>query len=463
MEQASDELGSADRKEPFRLLPYVWLVLGVAALAYVSNTYGKEILSALSHLEEAPSAPILETVALIAVCSFISFYATRGTPIPSFVVAIALGIAGHELLAPVVADRLLLSSLVTGLAALILFGGGLEMPLTSFMRLFVKVALLAVPGVLITGVALSFVVAGAGAVSGFALSSTVIILLGAILASTDPAAIIPVLQGVRFKRREPKDIVIAESALNDVVGALLTTVFLSIPLAGLGIVAAYRGLASIETAEFLGYELLYGVVFGIAGYLLLAFLSQIKRRHTEAYGADQLFFLGAPFIAFVGAAAFHGSGFLAAFIAGLLFHAREHLRGIEHFFNQVIDGVAKPIIFLLVGALVDINSLITYAPVGIAVGLIFMFVLRPVMVFLMLGLYTLIPNSSIGLSRNELLFISFVRETGAIPAVLLVTAVSTLTTPVDGLVEIGMWVILLTLVIQPPLTPFVARKLGVAE
>ncbi len=55
------------------------------------------------------------------------------------------------------------------------------------------------------------------------------------------------------------------------------------------------------------------------------------------------------------------------------------------------------------------------------------------------------------------------RETGAIPAVLLVTAVAHMTTPVEGLVEVGMWVILLTLVIAPPLTPWVARKLGVAE
>ncbi len=46
---------------------------------------------------------------------------------------------------------------------------------------------------------------------------------------------------------------------------------------------------------------------------------------------------------------------------------------------------------------------------------------------------------------------------------LLVTAVARLNTPVEGLVEIGMWVILLTLVLAPPLTPWVARKLGVAE
>jgi cell volume regulation protein A len=90
-----------------------------------------------------------------------------------------------------------------------------------------------------------------------------------------------------------------------------------------------------------------------------------------------------------------------------------------------------------------------------------MFILRPAMVFMMLGAYVLVPAAR-GLSIRELLFISFVRETGAIPAVLLVTAVARVTAPLNGLVEIGMWVILLTLVVAPPFTPFVARKLGVA-
>ena len=96
----------------------------------------------------------------------------------------------------------------------------------------------------------------------------------------------------------------------------------------------------------------------------------------------------------------------------------------------------------------DINALIDYAPISIAAALIFMFVIRPAMVFLMLGVYSLFPNSPRGLSRNELLFIAFVRETGAIPAVLLVTAIAHATVPLTGLVEIGMWVILITLVGQ---------------
>jgi NhaP-type Na+/H+ or K+/H+ antiporter len=443
--------------------PYIWLVLAVSTLAAVSYGLGDQILHRLSSLDDAPTAPVLAAFGLFALCSFASSYATRGTPLPSFVVAIALGIAGRTLFAPIVENTTALASLVTGSAAIILFSGGLEMPLRDFMRLFVKIALLAFPGVLLTGYAFSWVVGSVGNAIGFTIAPAVVILLGAILASTDPAAIIPVLQEVRFKRRDTKDIVVAESALNDVVGTLLTSAFFKLSLATLTVTAAYEALATVETYQFLAEQVGYGVLFGLGGYLLLWFLAKLKRSHSVRYGADQVYFLATPIIAFVGAAAFGGSGFLAAFIAGLIFHSEEHMREIEHFFYQVIDGLAKPVIFLLVGALVDVRALIAYAPLGIVAALIFMFVLRPAMVFITLGVYGLLPKSSGGLGVKELLFISFVRETGAIPAVLLVTAVARMPTEVNGLVEIGMWVILLTLIIAPPLTPYVARKLGVAE
>lgn len=111
----------------------------------------------------------------------------------------------------------------------------------------------------------------------------------------------------------------------------------------------------------------------------------------------------------------------------------------------------------------NVHALLAHAPVGIAAALVFMFVIRPAIVFVTLGIYGLLPKDRGGLSLQELLFISFVRETGAIPAVLLVTVVARITTPVNGLVEIGMWVILLTLIVAPPLTPYVARRLGVAD
>ncbi|HWA91432.1 MAG TPA: cation:proton antiporter [Rhizomicrobium sp.] len=449
--------------EPNKWLSYLWLMFAVAALGEVSEFFGDELLQLLTRLDDAPSVPVLAALSLFAFCSFASFYATRGTPLPSFVAAIALGIAGHKLFAPIVENPVALVSLVTASAAIILFSGGFEMALRDFLRLFIKIALLALPGVLLTGFVFSLVLQSLSTAFGLPLAMPVLILLGAILASTDPAAIIPVVRGLSFTPTATKDIVVAESALNDVAGALLTTVFLKLSLAGMTVAAAYQALAEPGTYRFLAEQAGFGALFGLGGWLLLWLLSRIKRAHSERYGADQVYFLAAPVVTYTAATVAGGSGFLAAFIAGLLFHSEEHMEEIERFFFQAIDGVAKPIIFLLVGALVDIHSLLAYAPIGIAAGLVFMFVIRPLMVFLMLGLYALFPNASRGLSARQLLFISFVRETGAIPAVLLITAVARMTGSADGLVEIGMWVILLTLVIAPPLTPFVARRLGVAQ
>jgi NhaP-type Na+/H+ and K+/H+ antiporter len=67
------------------------------------------------------------------------------------------------------------------------------------------------------------------------------------------------------------------------------------------------------------------------------------------------------------------------------------------------------------------------------------------------------------LTFQDLFFISFIRETGAIPAVLLVTIVSLQIPETKGLLEIGMWVILCTIIIAPPLTPKVAKLLKVVE
>ena len=462
----SDEMANAPVRQaraPSGPMAYLWLIVSIGLLAAISTNFGGEILRRLGEIEDAPTAPILASLVLFGLCSFASFYATWRTPLPSFLVAIALGMAGHTLFAPIVANRELLAALVTMSAAVILFGGGLEMPLRDFLRLLVKILLLAIPGVLISGYGLSWVVGATAPVLGFAIPGAVVILLGAILASTDPAAIIPLLENLRFRRRAAKDIVIAESALNDVVGTLLTSAFLKLPLSGITLTAAYRSLVSQDTAHFLGIQAGVGLLSGFGGFVLLRALSRMKRGHHATHGADDVFFLIIPIMAYLGAAVFGGSGFLAAFIAGLLFHAEEHMQRIEHFFFHVVDGVAKPVIFLLLGALVDLKALAAYAPEGITVALVFIFILRPLMVFLMLGAYTARGERHGGLSVKELLFISIVRETGAIPAVLLVTAVSVATTPMTGLVEIGMWVILLTLLLAPPFTPWVARKLGVAE
>ncbi len=183
--------------------------------------------------------------------------------------------------------------------------------------------------------------------------------------------------------------------------------------------------------------------------------------------ADIGFFIAIPIMAYAFAALFGGSGYLASFVAGLLVVLNERVHKTETFFNQLVEGIAKPTVFIILGALVDIQTLLEYSLFGVIAGLLFIFVIRPVSVFISLGGLQAFPK--IAFSMKELLFMSWVRETGVIPAVLLVqTAYSGLkavgsVTEANMLISIGMWVIMMTLIIQPPLTQMIARKLDVAE
>lgn len=399
----------------------------------------------------------------LCVLSFTIYHLSSNTLIPSFVIAIFFGVAAQPLFAPIIHERDVLGTIVGFGATLILFGGGLETPFQNFKRLFWKIFSLSFIGLVITAFLFSWSILWVGDIMGRHIPLSAAVLLGALLASTDPAAIIPILRSLRFKNRTTKDIIVSESALTDVTGTLLTVVFVSLLSAGVVSVDVARSYALLFTktsAIVLAKQILFGVMLGAAGYLFLRFLGRLKERHQEEYEADAAFFLFVPVVVFTLAVLLGGSGYLAAFTAGLLFVISKHLHQTERFFNHTIEGFLKPSIFLLLGALVDARGLLEYAPTGIAAALIFMCIIRPISVF-----SSLLPFSFLGkerLSIRELLFISFVRETGAIPAVLLVTIVSMGIPGTEPLVPIGMWVILGTLILQPPLTPLVARVLKIA-
>lgn len=195
------------------------------------------------------------------------------------------------------------------------------------------------------------------------------------------------------------------------------------------------------------------------GYGLIRLLARHKRNHEHTYAVDTALFSSIPIVVFGLAMLFHGSGYLAAFVAGLLAHMEPHLEKIQDFFNDTIDGFAKPIIFGLLGSLVELDGLMQYASIGLLAAAAFILVIRPAMVFLMLGGFGLARRMTFG----QLAFLSTVRETGAIPAVLLIS-VSALHIPnAPMIIAIGMWVILSTLILLPVFTPRFAKLTGVAE
>ncbi|MDD2797069.1 MAG: cation:proton antiporter [Bacteroidales bacterium] len=403
------------------------------------------------------------SVSFLLIAAFITLYAAVEVKLPGFVVAIFIGILSKPLFMPIIGDSDMLFIIISLGAALILFGGGLETEFRNFKKIFLKIFALAFPGVIITAFLFSISLLFVSAAVGMTISIATAVLLGALLSSTDPAAIIPVLKELKFKNGLTKDIVVSESAMNDVTGSLLTLVFISIALTvpNFTSVSSWFGtLFSEHGGEVLLKQFMFGVIFGFIGFLALYILKKIKIVYRKEFHGDIVFFIFVPIMIFTLSLLFEGSGFLAAFIAGLLFSMTDDLHLSEGFYVNVTDGFFKPIIFILLGALVDFNDLFNYAGIGLLISFVFMLILRPLVVFVTLGVFTKIGGNR--LTINELLFISFVRETGAIPAVMLVM-ISTKAIPgVEGLVPIGMWVILSTLIFQPLLTPWVCKKLKVA-
>jgi NhaP-type Na+/H+ or K+/H+ antiporter len=440
------------------------LLAGLFVFTWILSQYAQSFFyEMIPH--HTGSAALLITffeLILITVLGFFAYELAKPTVLPSFVVAIGLGMIARNDMAILVDRPDVLTVLTTLGATFILFGGGLDTPFVHFKKLVSPILAIAFLGTLITASLFTSVFTAVSSAFDFPTSFGAAVLLGSALASTDPAAIIPSLKSLVFLRPRVKHIAVSESAINDVVGTVLTGVFLTIfsgTFAGSSIANVYGKLLTPETGLMVIHELFIGCAVGIAGFLILHLWSKWKASTAAGGDADSALFLAIPLFCYTVAVLLEGSGFLAVFIAGLLFQLEEHMAHVEHYFNHTIEGFMKPLIFLLLGATVNPSTLLATAPLGIAVGLLFMFVIRPVAVFM-----TLFPfmHGRHGMTFSELLFLSFVRETGVIPAVLLISLGSSGIPGTADIVPIGLWVILLTLIIQPPLTPYVAKKLGIA-
>ncbi|MEK9157135.1 MAG: hypothetical protein AAB448_03345, partial [Patescibacteria group bacterium] len=108
-------------------LPSLRLLLSLIAVLLVSRL-SPAILGLFEHSSEAELLMTFFSIALIFSLSFGIFYLSRGTPLPSFVIAIFFGMAAQPFLAPVIHNQAVLGALVGFGATLILFGGGLETP-----------------------------------------------------------------------------------------------------------------------------------------------------------------------------------------------------------------------------------------------------------------------------------------------------------------------------------------------
>ncbi len=339
----------------------------------------------------------------------------------------------------------------------ILFDGGATVRLAVLKQTMITLVVIATLGVVITGV-----ITGYTAFYAFqdaALPLVIAMLLGFTVASTDPAALVPIFKQVPIKDRVAQT-VMSESAFNDAMGAIMVFAVLSVAVGG--------GEFSVGSALFgvvkeAGIGLLVG---GILGYLALVLIAHEKydflREHLP------LVTLMAVIASYMGAVGAHGSGYMAVFVFGLMIgnretfgfqleHQEEH--GLEDFIVTTAL-IMRMFIFILLGSQVDFAVLSQYGVAGGIVVAVFMLIARPLTVF---ACAAWDPRAK--WSKNELLFMCWTRETGVIPAALAgILAAKLIGTQYESyapvITSVTFIAILVTILVQATTTPFVAKKLG---
>jgi len=337
-------------------------------------------------------------------------------------------------------------------ASYILFDGGASLRFNVLKQVWITILVIATVGVLmtagITGLAAHYILG---------IPLTTALLLGATLASTDPATLMPIFRQIRIRDRVAQT-VMSESAFNDAMAAIVTFSVLA--------VATGKGEFSLMGSVF---DLLKQSVTGIVAGIVLGYLAALLIAHERwAFLAEYapVVTLVAVIGAYFAASGLHASGFMAVFVFGITLGNKEAFGfKMEAGEAQKLDEfvlttafIMRLFIFILLGAQVDFSLIGRYGLVGVAVVTILMLIARPVTVLL-----CALPDRRARWSSAEMLFMCWTRETGVIPAALAGLLLAVKAPGAQMIASITFIAILMTILIQAPSTEWLARRLGLLE
>jgi len=392
--------------------------------------------------------PLFAAAALVAISVIAGMFSTRVGFSFLLVFLLAGALAGEEGPGGLRFDDFRLSFWVGNVAlAVILLDGGLRTAFSTF-RTGLKPSLLLAT----VGVALSALVTGLAAIFLLDLDWRHGLLLGAIVGSTDAAAVFALLNksGVTLNERVAATLEI-ESGVNDPMAVFLTMAFITL-IAGAASDTG-GGLADMGLAFVRQFGI--GAVFGIAAGLgMAALLGWLPAADSDS-GISALLLVASGLAVFAATGWIGGSGFLAVYLFGLIVSNRAQER--VRIALSAMDGfawLAQAGMFLLLGLLVTPSAMLDVAAPALGVAAVLMLVARPVAVWLCLAPFRFQPN--------EVWFISWVGLRGAVPIVL---AVFPLMAGIPGsmvLFNVAFVVVLVSLLLQGTTIAFAGRRLGVA-
>jgi len=336
--------------------------------------------------------------ALLVLISILASTLSSRTGAPLLLVFLAIGmLAGEEGAGHIRFGDYQAAYLVGTVAlAAILFDGGMRTHTNTFRIGLWPAVSLATVGVVVTAG-----IVGAAAAYFLGLELMHGLLIGAIIGSTDAAAVFSLLHsaGMRLKERVGVTLEI-ESGCNDPMAVFLTLMLIET-------VREDRPLGWNMLVEFVLQFGLGGIMGVVGGKVLVLLINRV----SLATGLYPLLAMAGGLAIYGTTVVLDGSGFLAIYLAGVMLgNSRMQASGN---IMRVHDGLAwlsQILLFLMLGLLVTPSALIPVAKDGFLIAAVLIFVARPIAVWL-----SLLPFS---FPRKEQLFISWVGLRGAVPIVL---------------------------------------------
>ena len=307
------------------------------------------------------------------------------------------------------------------------------------------------------GVVISALITGIAAHYLLDLPAIFALLLGAVIASTDPATLVPVFRQVKVRAKVAQT-VMSESAFNDAMGAILTFAVLGIAISGSDFSLSQNLLSLLQQS-------LLGIAGGaVVGYLAAMLIAHDKYNFLAEY---------APLVTIMSVAAaylsidnLHASGFMAVFVFGMVLGNKE-LLGFKmspaeesklEDFVLTTSLIMRIFIFILLGSQVNFALLQQYFWGALGVVVAFIVVSRPAVVFA-----CALPNKRAQWTLKELLFMCWTRETGVIPGALAGMLIGMKVPYSDVIASVTFMAILLTILLQATTTKWLAQKLDLLE
>jgi cell volume regulation protein A len=337
--------------------------------------------------------------------------------------------------------------------AVILLDGGLRTEFNTFRTGLKPSLLLATLGVLVCAG-----ITGAAARWLLDLPWPLALLVGAIVGSTDAAAVFSLLKssGVKLNERVAATLEI-ESGMNDPMAVYLTLTLIGVALAATAGGAAGASELDMGTVlRSLLQQFGWGAALGLAsGYGMAELLKRLGRGEDGGGGIRALLLVSGGLVVFAATTWLGGSGFLAVYAMGVIAgnRARRQVRSSL----SAMDGYAwlsQAGMFLLLGLLVTPSNLLPTLLPALGVSLVLMGVARPLSVWLCLAPLRFPPR--------EIVFISWVGLRGAVPIVLAVFPVMAGVPGAQTFFNVAFVVVLASLLLQGSTIAWSARRLGVA-